>query len=828
MEIDEIIRKIESKLESKIILFTGAGFSLDCQDVAGNKLPSGNQLAEEIWSLIESLIRQPYDGSALRETFGLAQRKKPKELQQFLQNRFSINHHTIPDYYKRYIEFPWTKAYTLNIDDIFDKLQIKFSPKIRVKTISATTLNESSASYINLPVYHLHGKLDDKIEDLIFSTDDYATHQGLGHPYYKIMASELNESMFIFIGSELDEEILWKHIVLRDLKTRNNRELRPESFLITPSLKEAKKQLLRERNITHIAMTAKEFSEKILSKIESKYNQIIYQKINQLTEIKKNINIPLVQDLIAKREDLTKRRHILLGFKPIWKDILDNKTIERDPEIALYNLIIKDIQEPLLEKEPAKIYLLTGTAGDGKSTSLMRLAVKLSKEGVIVGYLDPDSTFFWKHLKNTVEATDKLEVLIIDDVHVYKENFILYINEILELNKLSAILISCRSNRVDTIFRNKNQLNTKVLEYKTQRLADNEINNLLDLLEKEDMLGFLKAKPTSERFQIIKSKNQLDRQLIVTLIEATSGKDFKKYIKDEFSDLSDLNKLIYGQIAVANKFGAKLSSSEISIALDNSTLEFLNSVSEMVQRGLLIKSSGDFFTLRHRTIAYNVYERIVEEGNVHKYFENICRMSAVITYDKSLSKNKRLRNLVKICLGHDILISVTNKSLEKVNEFYDNLKEFFRNDHHYWLQRAAVEIEIGDLAFAQSHISNAIALSPDDPLVIITMHHIELKQELHQPFSIESKEKFSMAITQVKNLIESKSDIGPKPYHIIGFQTLSWVQRKSTTKDEKRELLYAIKSTVEDGVRIYPDDTMLKDLANDIQRTLLMLTTNEK
>ncbi|EMJ57171.1 SIR2-like domain protein [Leptospira interrogans serovar Valbuzzi str. Duyster] len=825
--IDEkaILRQIEARLESKIILFTGAGFTLKCKDSQGKSLPLGLDLARELWTLIEGVVRTPYDGSGLKETFNIVQKKKPRELEYFLNKRFQIDPNTVPEFYRRYIEFPWDKIYTLNIDDIFEVLNRKYSPRIKVNPVSGTVHKNVTQSYNVMDVYHLNGRLVDGPDNVIFSVDDYATHQGLEHPYYKILASEMNECMFIFIGSELDEEILWKHLKLRDLKERSNNELRPESFIVTPTIKEAKRLMLRERNITHVQMTAEEFSDKILSQLETKYQEVSLRKKQRLLEIKKEVTVPLIQDIIAKRENTSKRRHILLGYKPIWSDILNSKTISRKVEEQLYDKI-KEEGQPLLEGQRRKIYLLSGTAGDGKSTTLMRLSLRLSRDGFNVGYLDPDSNFFWNKLKNIVDATDKLDILVIDDIHVYKDNFIKYINEVIDLNKVSCIVVSCRSNKIDRIFKHKNLLNATLVEYSTGKLNDSEIIRLLALLEREDMLGKLTSKSSEERFRILRSKYDNDRQLIVALIEATSGSDLKKYIKDEFTDLDDIKKAIYAIIAIANRFGAKLSSSEISLSLNISNIEFLNALHEMVQRGLLEKSVAGYYSLRHRVIASNVYDKVVEEGNAHTFFESICRMAAIISYDSKLSKNKRIKSLVKICLGHDLLLNVTNKDIDKINEVYDNLKDYYKEQHHYWLQRAVVEIEIGELAYAHNHVATAHSLAPSDPLVLITMYHLDLKKELLETFSDESQGKFMETIQKLRDLIDSRADIDPKPYHILGYQSLNWANRKIPRREEKRDFLGPIRLVVETGVSIFPDDQMLKELYTDIHRTILLTTVS--
>ncbi|UOG35611.1 hypothetical protein [Leptospira noguchii] len=131
------------------------------------------------------------------------------------------------------------------------------------------------------------------------------------------------------------------------------------------------------------------------------------------------------------------------------------------------------------------------------------------------------------------------------------------------------------------------------------------------------------------------------------------------------------------------------------------------------------------------------------------------------------------------------MLNVTNKDIDKINEVYDNLKDYYKEEHHYWLQRAVVEI--GELAYAYNHVATAHSLAPSDPLVLITMYHLDLKKELLETISDESQGKFMETIQKLKDLIDFRSDIDPKPYHILGYQSLQWANKKIPRREEKRK-----------------------------------------
>ena len=124
MNIDTIIRQISNKLESGIVLFTGAGFSKDAKDLNGNNLPLGPDLAKEIWSI--PFPSDVYDGSKLSDVYHAARRTQETKLIQYIKSRLTIDSFTLPSWYELYLNFPWEKIYTLNLDNLWKIAASKF------------------------------------------------------------------------------------------------------------------------------------------------------------------------------------------------------------------------------------------------------------------------------------------------------------------------------------------------------------------------------------------------------------------------------------------------------------------------------------------------------------------------------------------------------------------------------------------------------------------------------------------------------------------------------------------------------------------------------
>jgi hypothetical protein len=91
------------------------------------------------------------------------------------------------------------------------------------------------------------------------------------------------------------------------------------------------------------------------------------------------VNVPLVSDLAAEHPNLD--TEYLLGQQPVWADVLTERAAQRDDDDELLELAVRVLNG----KAPATGIAITGTAGAGKSTALMRLALAVSNAGTPVG-----------------------------------------------------------------------------------------------------------------------------------------------------------------------------------------------------------------------------------------------------------------------------------------------------------------------------------------------------------------------------------------------------------------------------------------------------------
>jgi hypothetical protein len=347
------------------ILFTGAGFSGGAFAVNGERVASVADLRRHLWEL--AFPDDPFDeGESLQAIYESALRKVPKQLNSELEKSLTVDAESLPAWYESYFAFPWFRAYTLNVDDLEVAAGRRFALPRRVVPISATAVVPDHPAHgalnRDLEVVHLNGLLADAPERVTFSVTQYAERLAGDEPWYARFAADLASRPFVFVGTQLDESPLWQHLELRDIRgSRDMKELRPRSYLITPSLGKARQELLARHNIIWLPATGEEFALQVLAHLED-------ARISGLAEVVaspaigmryEDRRIDLVDELAVHPD---RRSEFLLGQEPIWADIQSGRAAVREIDATLLGSV-----RARLGAAATSLLVITGTAGTGKS-----------------------------------------------------------------------------------------------------------------------------------------------------------------------------------------------------------------------------------------------------------------------------------------------------------------------------------------------------------------------------------------------------------------------------------------------------------------------------
>ncbi|MGO9971933.1 MAG: SIR2 family protein [Solirubrobacteraceae bacterium] len=266
-DLANLIRLLGGQMaRAEVSLFTGAGFSYGAKDMDGAPVPQVDDLRREIWDLVWP--DEPFDdNSTLQDTYAAALEEGRNRLSRHLRRRLTVDPESLTVAHESWLSMPWRRAYTVNIDDVETAADRRFSLPRRARSHSALTDGLPGTSETELVFVHLNGTLDD-IPDVTFTDPQYGQRLGQPNPLYHQLTAELLSYPVAFVGTTLREPLFWQYLTLRDDRgSRGVREMRPASYLVSPTLPPDRRRLLATYNIRWLPMTAAEFAERVLDQL---------------------------------------------------------------------------------------------------------------------------------------------------------------------------------------------------------------------------------------------------------------------------------------------------------------------------------------------------------------------------------------------------------------------------------------------------------------------------------------------------------------------------------------------------------------------------------
>jgi hypothetical protein len=238
------------------ILFTGAGFSTGAVDLDGQPLPDSEQMRQELWRLL--FEDDAPDHSTLQDLYDVALIRAPDRLASYVAQRLRVRTAADSAHIAAWLSLPWRRVYTLNVDDLEVALQRAVALPRPLRTLSACAPEATRTAEAGaLDIMHLNGIASDGPDALTFSTLQYAARLCGRDPAYAALADDLLRWPFVFVGTSLDEVVLWQHLELQRRGGRR-RSLARRSYLVARSLSRARQLLLEHLDVIWLQATAEE------------------------------------------------------------------------------------------------------------------------------------------------------------------------------------------------------------------------------------------------------------------------------------------------------------------------------------------------------------------------------------------------------------------------------------------------------------------------------------------------------------------------------------------------------------------------------------------
>lgn len=667
--------------EGRLMLLLGAGASVGSKDSNGKDIPLAKGLAEEL----ATGMGWTYNDEELGQVYSAINDSDSAKLQTFFRKR--VTNCVASDALRTIASYPWPRVYTLNVDDCFENAARKANTQSLRVFYKDDSLDELDPIFKELQLVKLNGSADRLSDGFIFSPQEYGAGASQLPPWYRELGQNYSNHVFLFIGSRLNEP-LFQH-ALAEMRKATDRATQ-RGYVLTPNATDIEKRHLESLNLQHVSGSLEDFAKWLDGSFKGKkptnwdlaisrrpelglLGGALTEKQMRILNSVTAVNADYIRNKIAKTSG--KIRNFYKGYKPEWSDILDAVPADLD-FVKKFRGILKN------SAVKKKCLALVGQAGSGKTTAMMMAALDLSHQSGRPVY------FLREPVSNIKEIILSLEELN-DDI------FYLFIDKADPMrNELAEALSSSQVKNVSVIISERiniwNRRLKELLEpvtseiFTTEKITREDSKEILKKLEKYGPWTHLESLKSEEREKEIYNKS--GRQLLIGLMEATTGLGFTEIIKNDFVNIGDKNhRMFFMLVGLSGIHGCSISATLVGRALGNlGVKEDTNILSSQVEG--IVLSRDDKFTARHSLYVREIFEKIVDPDELKECI--IALLKAFSDYKTPVIKNvgKSDGVIFRSITNHRFISWMMKKDENRVISIYEEFETIFHTDGQYWLQ----------------------------------------------------------------------------------------------------------------------------------------------
>ncbi|MCZ0708985.1 hypothetical protein OYT00_03155 [Microbacterium paraoxydans] len=518
------------------------------------------------------------------------------------------------------------------------------------------------------------------------------------------------------------------------------------------------------------------------------FESVIAPRANDLISVPRRRDGAGSERLLDVAEEIRKSpagvADYLLGMSPTWGDVTRGFAAEFDFDKQLAEAIAGAVSGTISVR---------GSAGSGKSTSLMRAAAKLVAAGNKVLWLGRENELSTSELRAAV-ADQRPDYLFIDDLDRFGQHAAVLLKSLQHSDDALVVVTATRSARFFNL--RYDSILSFEADLEQTRLTDADAEALLQQLSRGNRLGSLLSKTPEERVRQLTRSD--DRQLLVTLIEATSGEKFHERVADECRGLSGPELFVYGVACTASWADNKpLSTQNLIVAAGgkdrNANLTALN---RLEASRLLIKQNSGYM-VRHRVVAESAIDHFRDEGLIANWISGLIFLAAS-QYEVGKARSTRLGRMLIRIISHNNLRALVadDKAVAKI---YGEAEPWLRGDPHFWLQRGSYETDFGDLPTAENFLQQARALDPGDVLVETAWAQLQFKRALTNVKSAQASKLVDEALSILTPIMRRPDANSPHTFAVFLIYCFRWLKEAPLRTEEQRRLRELILELGEKG-----------------------------
>jgi len=714
------------------VLVLGAGASITSKNRFGGAIKSGSALAR---TLCEE-AGFPFAGEPLPTVFeAIRGRLSDPQIQQILRREYCDT--TPSPELAKLFTVPWRRLYTFNVDDTIDNLtDLKSKQRRRYFNGMIDRVAEFEGP-LYLQIIYLNGQASKPEHGLIFSESEFARAAGNETLHWYRRAGQDYFSCPVFIGSRLDEPILWAQIE-RAKRTENTAV--GLGFVATPGkITQIQAQNLRNHGIVHIEANLVQFSEWInrefpkghtpqdvvrLTSIENQDLSVLTPDDINAAHYLKPVLLSNAKEQFSKKTDTQRNligRRFYEGFPPSWELAASEIPVNLQNTNALYDALQAAI------KASQALFVVTGQAGSGKTTAIMMALLRYMRDGDRKVYEVTSDVRSIRHIFTVLRKLGQPAIVYIGDLFLYGDS----LADDLEQIKGEQILAvsSARSGEWNEHFSRH-----------LARFTEPHAYNRFTRADYQPLLTRLNKYVPAPAFHMLTPQQQLQRlsnskrQLLIALHEATSSENFAEIIRSEYEHLPDEDTkrlfLIVGlgtmaRVGVGLEFAAAAYEGKARRSL-KSALEALAGIVELNERKRLIG--------RHESYVRQIFEKAIDFETFASVVEDLLTVYANFEVPVIRKVNRTDGYLFKHLLNADFIHQMSSiyGDPEDGRRIYERFEVSFQLDGHFWLQFGLFLIKCNKYEAAHKALTRSIQAYPENLYARHALAHLKLRMASHR------------------------------------------------------------------------------------------------
>lgn len=685
MSIEDAINLIFS---GNCVLFLGAGYSYQAENVMGNGIP----MASELSKLLDEESGEDSDWDLSLAAQSYIEAKGEYQIVEFLKDTFKAV--GVKESQEELGKYTWKRVYTTNYDDVFE-----FSSLKNKKRSTSITLTDRLRDFKNKNglVVHLNGSIANLTTPQLsaefkLTDSSYLTTEFTQSEWITLFRNDLADADAVFfIGFSGKSDLDIKRILIENDRLKN------KTFFITQS-GEKNATVKRLQQFGTVCQIGRDSFADLIRQQKMSYVPPVVQIERPLLSFKKVVQPSSRQEL----HDENINRLFLYGE-------VDDKLLYYsiyEPEQYLYYIKRDKLAATVSEIENGRKHILIHSdAGNGKTLFLEGLSMLLVKEDYAVYKFNKYSARMNDEVERICSIKNKKVVIILEDYATYPD-----IVDAIKLYSTDQIVIfSERSVRNDLKYMSLvSTFGDDFYSVDLNYLSDVEIGLIVEIFNHYGLWQELSTMREDDKrsYFITKCGNSL-RGILLALFRSPS-------IKNKLSEIihSIKNETNYYEavvVALLNKvYSLDLDLDMLSDALGGGYMgdysfrksPLINEFVDFQNQNIKVKSS-----ILAEVLLWDILDVLSSKSVMVKIFKN---------FDKKRNLNQYHRALQQL-LSYTALQRVLNKQDDNFNlamrGFFEEIREtgFCKNNPHYWLQYAICKLDEHEYNAAGIYFENAFA-----------------------------------------------------------------------------------------------------------------------